>query len=135
MTEAFTFPPVTADLLAELVERVAAVGDPHKIVLFGSRARGDARPDSDLDILIVEESDLPRYKRAPRYLRTLVGMFPAKDVVHRQLARRRIHRSGRGCEDQPTVLHQGQAHRAGLVLRPVLEGAAAQRQATHTTAG
>lgn len=81
MTEAFTFPAVTADLLAEIVERIRSVGDPYKIVLFGSHARGDARPDSDLDILIVEESDLPRYKRAPRYLRALVGMFPAKDVV------------------------------------------------------
>lgn len=81
MSETFTFPTVTADLLAEIVERIRSVGDPHKIVLFGSRARADARPDSDLDILIVEESDLPRYKRAPRYLRALLGMFPAKDVV------------------------------------------------------
>ena len=35
----------------------------------------------DLDILIIEESTLPRYKRAARYLRALVGVFPAKDVV------------------------------------------------------
>ncbi len=81
MTQAFAFPPITADLLAEMVERIRSIGDPHKIVLFGSRARDDARPDSDLDILIVEESNLPRYKRAPRYLRALAGLFPAKDVV------------------------------------------------------
>ena len=49
--------------------------------MFGSQARGDAGPGSDLDILIVEESNLPRYKRAARYLRALVGVFPAKDVV------------------------------------------------------
>ena len=60
----FVYPPVTDDLLAEIVQRIRAVGDPTKIVLFGSRARDDARPDSDIDILIVEESDLPRYKRA-----------------------------------------------------------------------
>lgn len=75
------YPPVTDELLREIVERIRATGNPLKIVLFGSHARGDARPDSDLDILVIEESDLPRYRRAPRYLRALVGLFPAKDVV------------------------------------------------------
>jgi predicted nucleotidyltransferase len=77
----FVYPPVTDDLLAEIVRRIRLIGDPIKIVLFGSRARDEARPDSDIDILIVEESDLPRYKRAPRYLRALVGLFPSKDIV------------------------------------------------------
>ena len=77
----YVYPPVTDDLLAEMVRCIRMVGDPIKIVLFGSRARGDARPDSDIDILVVEESDLPRYKRAPRYLRALVGLFPSTDVV------------------------------------------------------
>ncbi len=31
--------------------------------------------------LIIEESSLPRYRRSPRYLRALVGVFPANDVV------------------------------------------------------
>lgn len=74
-------PPVTSEVLEEVVRRVLTVGSPLKIVLFGSQARGGAGPASDLDILIVEESDLPRYRRAARYLRALVGVFPAKDVV------------------------------------------------------
>jgi predicted nucleotidyltransferase len=74
-------PAVTSELLKEIVKRMLRVGSPRRIVLFGSRARGDARPDSDLDLLVIEESDLPRYRRAPRYLRALVGVFPAKDVV------------------------------------------------------
>ena len=73
--------PPTPDLLSEIVRRILAVGTPYRIVLFGSRVRGDARPDSDLDLLIVEDSDLPRYRRSPRYLRALVGVFPAKDVI------------------------------------------------------
>jgi predicted nucleotidyltransferase len=76
-----TYPPVTEELLAEVVRRIRLVGAPRAIVLFGSRARGDARPDSDLDVLIVEESDLPRFKRSGRYRRALRGVFPAKDIV------------------------------------------------------
>ncbi|MGH9432181.1 MAG: nucleotidyltransferase domain-containing protein [Terriglobia bacterium] len=74
-------PPLTPEILEEVVRRILAAGSPLKIVLFGSRARGEAGPGSDLDLLIVEDSHLPRYKRAARYLRALVGVFPAKDVV------------------------------------------------------
>ena len=76
-----TFPPLTSELLDAIVRRIVQVGSPQRIVLFGSRARGNARPDSDLDLLIIEDSDLPRYRRPPRYLKALVGIFPAKDVV------------------------------------------------------
>jgi hypothetical protein len=36
------------------VTRILAVGAPHRIVLLGWRARGDARSDNVLDFLIVE---------------------------------------------------------------------------------
>jgi predicted nucleotidyltransferase len=75
------YPQITEALLQEIVHRILSVGSPYKIVLFGSRARGEARADSDLDLLIIEESTLPRYKRSSRYLRALIGLFPAKDVV------------------------------------------------------
>lgn len=75
------FPPVADALLTEVVRRIVAAGSPERIVLFGSRARGQARPDSDLDLLIIEESNLPRYRRAARYYLALTGAFPAKDIV------------------------------------------------------
>jgi len=75
------YPIVDDALLKDIVRRMCEVGSPRKIVLFGSRARGDARPDSDLDFLIIEDSSLPRHKRAARYRRALLGLFPAKDIV------------------------------------------------------
>jgi predicted nucleotidyltransferase len=78
MAEAST-PPVDDVLLAEVVRRMLQAGSPERIVLFGSHARGTARPDSDLDLLVIEPST--RYRRAPKYLRALVGVFPAKDIV------------------------------------------------------
>lgn len=67
--------------LDDMIQRILAVGNPRKIVLFGSRARGEASPDSDYDLLLIESSSLPRYKRAARYRRALIGTAPAKDIL------------------------------------------------------
>src|SRR5204863_6693690 len=37
----------------EMVRRIADRFQPERIILFGSQARGTARPDSDVDLLIV----------------------------------------------------------------------------------
>lgn len=75
------YPSVDQAFLSEVVDRIRAVGEPLKVVLFGSQARGDTHSESDLDLLVVEESDLPRYKRSPRYYKALAGVFPAKDIT------------------------------------------------------
>ncbi len=51
-------------LLKEMVERIRRMAEPERILLFGSRARGDARADSDFDFLVIQHSNLPRYRRA-----------------------------------------------------------------------
>lgn len=57
-----------AGLTDEIVRRIVQVIDPEKVILFGSRARGDTRPDSDFDLMVIKESNEPRYRRsAPLY--------------------------------------------------------------------
>lgn len=48
---------VADPVLARLTKAIVARARPRRIVLFGSRARGDARPDSDYDVLIEEERE------------------------------------------------------------------------------
>ena len=45
---------VTDEVLDEMVRAIVREVDPEEIWLFGSYARGQAGPDSDLDILVVE---------------------------------------------------------------------------------
>jgi len=42
-------------MLGEVVRRLVETLQQERIYLFGSRARGDARPDSDYDLLVVME--------------------------------------------------------------------------------
>ena len=44
---------VDQETLDEIIQRVVEVAEPKRIVLFGSAARGDARPQSDVDLLVV----------------------------------------------------------------------------------
>ncbi|MCY3023290.1 MAG: nucleotidyltransferase domain-containing protein [Planctomycetota bacterium] len=78
---AYRFPRVTSEMLQDLVRGILRAGNPLKIVLFGSRARGRARADSDLDLLIVERSRLPRHKRSPKYYHVASEFFPSVDIV------------------------------------------------------
>jgi len=69
------------DLIPDIVRRIVETAQPERIILFGSRARGDARPDSDFDVLVIKESDEPRYRRdAPLYL-ALAGLNAPVDVL------------------------------------------------------
>ena len=57
------------DLVRGIVQRIVDAAQPEKVILFGSQARGDARPDSDFDVLVIKHSDEPRYRRSvPLYV-------------------------------------------------------------------
>ncbi len=68
--------------LAEIVRRLADAYHPPAIYLFGSKARGDQRPASDYDLLVVVANDTPKELQSSRtayeYLR---GMGKAVDVL------------------------------------------------------
>ena len=59
-----SLPQLDAEMRRAIVKRIVAVIAPEKIVLFGSRARGTHRPESDVDLVVVSQSTEPRYKRA-----------------------------------------------------------------------
>ena len=63
-------------VLNEIVRRLVEAVDPDRIILFGSRARGDARPDSDIDLLIIKDTDQPGYRRAIRISRAYWNGHP-----------------------------------------------------------
>jgi uncharacterized protein len=68
-------------LLREITGRIRAVSDPEQIILFGSYARGDAGPDSDLDLLVIER-EVAAPRRASTALRRVLRGLPAPvDVI------------------------------------------------------
>ena len=57
----------------EIVRKIVEAFAPRRIVVFGSRARGQAGPDSDLDLLVEMHSDLPPRDRV-RAVSDLFGL-------------------------------------------------------------
>lgn len=48
----------------EILQAIAEAFRPLQIVVFGSYAQGHPTPESDLDLLVVMDTDLPRHRRA-----------------------------------------------------------------------
>ena len=73
---------VAQEIIETAGQTLAAVAaDPVKIVLFGSRARGDAGPDSDFDFLVVERDPRDRHAEMVRLGRALRPLGMPFDVV------------------------------------------------------
>lgn len=61
-------------ILREIVDRILDTEQPERIVLFGSRARGTERPNSDFDLLVIKKSKEPRYRRSARMYTVLASL-------------------------------------------------------------
>ena len=73
--------PIDDKLLELIVSRIVSVAHPEKIILFGSQGRGMARPHSDIDLLVIAQSDQPRYRRAAPIYGALSDILAAMDIV------------------------------------------------------
>ena len=67
--------------IAKAVEILRQAGHPKRIILFGSYARGDMKPESDLDVLVVEPSVPDRAAEMVRLRRLLSPLRIPVDIV------------------------------------------------------
>lgn len=72
---------VTETLLEEITRKIVDHFDPEKIVLFGSRSTGSPRTDSDIDLLIIMDTDESPIQRAVEVKRACRPRFVSMDVL------------------------------------------------------
>lgn len=72
---------INEQLLTEVVNRLVKGFHPHKIILFGSQARGSADKHSDTDILVICKFSGSRRKLMLDMDLTLEGLGLARDIV------------------------------------------------------
>lgn len=70
------------EVIEEITRRLVEACQPVRVYLFGSEARGDAGPDSDLDFLVVVPDDAPEdVIRGTRLHQAIRGVAFATDVI------------------------------------------------------
>ncbi|MBM3892413.1 MAG: nucleotidyltransferase domain-containing protein [Verrucomicrobia bacterium] len=72
---------VTPEKLREAVRRLVEAAHPRRIILFGSHARGDAREDSDVDLMLIEDDVKDQAAESVRLRRVLKGLILPVDLL------------------------------------------------------
>ncbi|MHB1000116.1 MAG: nucleotidyltransferase domain-containing protein [Armatimonadota bacterium] len=72
---------ITDEQLAGVVKRIVDAVHPVRIILFGSAARGEAGPESDIDMLVVVPDGTHRRNTMAIIYRALLGSKVDVDVV------------------------------------------------------
>jgi predicted nucleotidyltransferase len=66
--------------LDEIIRRIVEVAHPEKIILFGSAARGEMGPNSDVDLLIIKRA-IDALDLMGQIYRNLHGVGAAVDAI------------------------------------------------------
>jgi predicted nucleotidyltransferase len=72
---------VSQEILEEIIRRVVGTAQPERIILFGSAARGEMGPNSDVDLLVVKRGTYDRGRLAEEIYLNLHGVGQAVDVI------------------------------------------------------
>ena len=67
--------------LSEIIRRIVKVAAPEKIILFGSAARGEMGPNSDVDLLVIKRGRFHRGRLTEKIYMNLFGVRQAVDVI------------------------------------------------------
>lgn len=87
---------IDREVLDDVVRRVVAAFHPKRIVIFGSVARNEAGPDSDLDLFVEMDSDLRPIDRSVEVRRVLLDVQIPMDVFVYTPAEVETHRGRLG---------------------------------------
>ena len=72
---------VLAEVVPDLTRRIVACIQPIRVILFGSAAKGQMGPASDLDVLVVVADDVDRNEASKTIYRALRGLGFATDII------------------------------------------------------
>src|SRR6266511_6467361 len=67
----------------EIVRQIVEKFQPEKIILFGSYARGNPRPESDVDMLVVMDTPLKDVRQAIEICQQIEYRFGLDLIVHK----------------------------------------------------
>ena len=68
------------EILNSIVSSIVATADPDKVILFGSRARGKQRKDSDYDICVLKKY-VKRNRTLAVKIRSDINVFAPIDII------------------------------------------------------
>ena len=69
------------DILQEIIHRIVEVAKPERIIMFGSAARGETGPNSDVDLLVIKDGEYDQSKLTGDIYINMIGVDKAVDVI------------------------------------------------------